>query len=55
MSMDLTKSGESMHFTEQFDFFDFGVPVDVHVPPASDVANYSDLLAQLRNGQHPAS
>ena len=40
-----------MQLTESFDFYDFGVPVDVKVPPADDVANYSELKDLQRTSQ----
>jgi hypothetical protein len=51
LSLDVTKDGQTVHITESFDFFDFGAVVDVHAPPASDVANFSDLLSSAQQRQ----
>jgi hypothetical protein len=45
LSADVVKDSQRASIVESFDIYDYGVQVDVKVPPASDTANYSDLEA----------
>jgi hypothetical protein len=49
LAMDMSAAGQSMHMNLSLDLYDFGVPVDVEAPPASQVRDLSDL-AQLALG-----
>jgi hypothetical protein len=51
LTIDFTKNGESAHLAESFEYFDFGVAVNVHAPPAEDTAPYSELLQIERQSQ----
>jgi hypothetical protein len=49
LQLDMTAAGQSLQMNMSLDLYDFGVPVDVHAPPASEVRDLSDL-AQLAAG-----
>jgi hypothetical protein len=49
LALDMTAAGQSMHMNMSLDLYDFGVPVDVQAPPASQVRDLSDL-SQLALG-----
>jgi hypothetical protein len=51
LSADVVKGGQRASIVESFDIYDYGVHVDVKVPPASDTANYSELEAARQTAQ----
>jgi hypothetical protein len=51
LSADAVKDSQRASIVESFDIYDYGAPVDVKVPPASDTASYSELQAAKRQGQ----
>ncbi len=56
MEYPLTVSGSSGHFTMSIEYFDFGAPSPVGVPPASEVfVASSSALGQLSTGGNSAS
>jgi hypothetical protein len=51
LSANAVKDSQRASIVESFDIYDYGAPVDVKVPPASDTASYSELQAAKRQGQ----
>ncbi len=39
-----------LHMVEEFEFYDFGVPVDLTAPPANEVADFQDVFGSLIPG-----
>ena len=44
-----------LHMVEEFEYFDFGVPVDLSAPPAGDVADFQDVFPSMVPGSTSAS
>jgi hypothetical protein len=51
LSADVVKDHQRASLVESFDIYDYGVQVNVKVPPASDTASYSELQAAERASQ----
>jgi hypothetical protein len=45
ISLNMPGSGQMMTTTVRMDMFDFGTPVHVHAPPASQTTNLTKILA----------
>jgi hypothetical protein len=51
LSADIVKDSQRASLVESFDIYDYGVQVNVKVPPASDTVSYSELQAAQQAGR----
>jgi hypothetical protein len=45
--------GSKMQMTEEFEFYDFGAPVDLTAPPADDVVDFATVFPSFVPGRSP--
>lgn len=51
--MRINVDGSTVQMTEEFEFFDFGVPVDLSTPAPEDVVSFQDVFGPLGSARFP--